>query len=181
MVRDPARLAVTGTRLVVRRAEDPSGPEALRAAVAGRDAVLSGPGAGSRADAGAAAGPTRSVLAAAEAGKGRRLLVVGAAPPGPAPAGRGVLDRAVLAVVGTVPKDVRDDLRAVESDPAASGADRTAVRPPRPTDGPVAGGTPPRGRFPSRAGVAHATPAMADDPATIKQGVGVAYQRYLPY
>ncbi|WP_432125356.1 NAD(P)-dependent oxidoreductase [Streptomyces sp. bgisy082] len=182
VVRDPARLAVAGTRLVVRRAEDLSDPEALRAAVAGRDAVLSGLGARSRADAGVAARLTRSVLAAAEAEKVRRLLVVSAAPLGPVPAGRGVLDRTVLAVVGTVLKDVYDDLRAMEADLAASGADWTAVRPPRLTDGPVTGryrtvvgGTPPRGRFLSRADVAHAMLAMVDEPATLKQGVGVAY------
>ncbi|MGV9688650.1 NAD(P)-dependent oxidoreductase [Streptomyces sp. NPDC003444] len=182
VVRNPARLAVSGTRLVVRRAEDLSDPEALRAAVGGRDAVLSGLGARSRADAGVAARLTRSVLAAMEAEKVRRLLVVSAAPLGPVPEGQALVDRAALAVVGAVLKDVYADLRAMEADLAASDADWTAVRPPRLTDGPGTGryrtavaGTPPRGRFLARADVAHAMLAMIDDPATLKQGVGVAY------
>ncbi|RSS45734.1 NAD(P)-dependent oxidoreductase [Streptomyces sp. WAC08241] len=182
VVRNPARLAVTGTRLVVRRAEDLSDPGQLRAAVAGRDAVLSGLGARSRAGAGVAARLTRSVLAAMEAEKVRRLLVVSAAPLGPVPAGQALVDRAALAVVGAVLKDVYADLRAMEADLAASDADWTAVRPPRLTDGPgtgryrtVVAGTPPRGRFLARADVAHAMLAMIDDPATVKQGVGVAY------
>jgi hypothetical protein len=37
------------------------------------------------------------------------------------------------------------------------------------------GGFPDKGRFIARADVAHAMLAMADDPRTVKQGVGVAY------
>lgn len=37
------------------------------------------------------------------------------------------------------------------------------------------GGTPRSGRSISRADVAHAMPALIDDPAVVKQGVGVAY------
>lgn len=181
VVRNPARLAVSGERLIVRRA-DLSDPEALRGAVAGRDAVLSGLGARTRADAGVASRLTRSVLAAMEAERVRRLLVVSAAPVGPVPEGQAVLDKAMLAVVGAVLKDVYADLRVMEADLAASTADWTSVRPPRLTDKEVTGryrtvvgGTPPRGRFLARADVAHAMLAMIDDPATVKQGVGVAY------
>ncbi|MFF7773652.1 NAD(P)-dependent oxidoreductase [Streptomyces tanashiensis] len=181
VVRDPARLTVTGTRLTVRRA-DLTDPEALRGAVAGRDAVLSGLGARSRADAGVAARLTRSVLTAMEAERTRRLLVVSAAPLGPVPDGQALVDRAVLAIVNSVLKDVYADLRVMESDLAASGADWTSVRPPKLTDKQgtgqyrrVVGGTPPRGRSLARADVAHAMLSMIDDPATVRQGVGVAY------
>lgn len=112
----------------------------------------------------------------------RRLLVVSAAPLGPVPDGQGVLDKAVLAIINNVLKDVYDDLRVMESDLAASAADWTAVRPPKLTNKQrtgryrtVVGGTPSRGRSLARADVAHAMLAMIDDPATVKQGVGVAY------
>ncbi|GEB56580.1 NAD(P)-dependent oxidoreductase [Streptomyces gardneri] len=183
VVRDPARLAVTGERLVVHRA-DLADPETLRAAVTGRDAVLSGLGARGRADAatGVAARLTRSVLAAMEAERVRRLLVVSAAPVGPAAEGDGVLDKAVLAVISSVLKDVYADLRVMESALAASATDWTSVRPPKLTDKPltgryrtVVGGNPPRGRTLARADVAHAMLAMIDAPTTVGQGVGVAY------
>jgi putative NADH-flavin reductase len=125
---------------------------------------------------------TRSVLAAMEAEKTRRLLVVSAAPLGPVPDGQALVDKAVLAIINSVLKDVYADLRVMESDLAASSADWTAVRPPKLTNKQgtgqyrkVVGGTPSRGRSLARADVAHAMLSMIDDPATVKQGVGVAY------
>ncbi|MFI8289291.1 NAD(P)-dependent oxidoreductase [Streptomyces sp. NPDC085614] len=181
VVRDPARLTFDGPGPEVFRS-DLADPEALRAAVAGRDAVLSGLGARSRADAGVAARLTRSVRAAMHAEGVRRLLVVSAAPLGPVPADQGVLDRALLALVNAALKDVYADLRVMEDELAAGDTDWTAVRPPRLTDGPlsgryrsVVGGTPGRGRSLARADVAHAMLAMIGDPATVRQGVGVAY------
>lgn len=181
VVRDPARFTVTGERLEVHRA-DLTAPDALRGAVAGRDAVLSGLGARNRADAGVAAKLTRSVLAAMDAEGVRRLLVVSAAPLGPTPDGQSVLDKAVLGIVSAVLKDIYDDLRVMERDLAASATDWTSVRPPKLTNAPVTGryrtvvgGNPRRGRSLSRADVAHAMLAMVDDPATVKEGVGVAY------
>ncbi|MFB7937967.1 NAD(P)-dependent oxidoreductase [Streptomyces sp. NPDC056049] len=182
-VRDPSRFALTGERLEVLRC-DLADPEALRGAVAGRDAVLSGLGARNRADAasGITARLTRPVLRAMEAEGTRRLLVVSAAPVGPPAPGDGLLDKAVLAVVGSVFKDVYADLRVMEAELAASGTAWTSVRPPRLTDGPgtgryrrVVGGNPPRGRTLARADVAHAMLAMVDEPSTVGQGVGVAY------
>lgn len=126
VVRDPARLAVTGAGLEVFRA-DLADPEALRSAVAGRDAVLSGLGARSRKDVGVAARLTRSVLRSMEAEGVRRLLVVSAAPVGPAPERQTLLDRAVLTVINRLLKDVYADLRAMEEELAASG-DRLDVR-----------------------------------------------------
>ncbi|WP_225100450.1 NAD(P)-dependent oxidoreductase [Streptomyces sp. CoH27] len=181
VVRDPARLEVTGDTLEVVRA-DLTDPEPLRAAVAGRNAVLSGLGARSRKDAGVATRLTRTVLHAMEAEGVRRLLVVSAGPVGPAPEGDGPLDRGMLGIVRAVLKDVYADLSEMEAELARSGTDWTSVRPPRLQDKPLTGhyrtaigGFPRKGRFIARADVAHAMLSMIDDQGTVKQGVGVAY------
>ncbi|MYT68473.1 MULTISPECIES: SDR family oxidoreductase [unclassified Streptomyces] len=181
VVRDPARFTVTGERLEVFRA-DLSDPESLRPAVAGRDAVLSGLGARRRSDAGIATMLTRSVLRAMEAEGVRRLLVVSAGPVGPQPPGSPFADRLMIGLVGVALKPVYVDLAAMEAELAGSATDWTSVRPPRLQDKPltgsyrkVVGGFPRSGRFIARADVAHAMLAMTDDPATVKQGVGVAY------
>ncbi|MFI5795319.1 NAD(P)-dependent oxidoreductase [Streptomyces sp. NPDC051677] len=181
VVRDPAGLAVTGARLEVVRA-DLTDPEALRPAVTGRDAVLSGLGARRRKDAGVAARLTRTVLSALEAEGVRRLLVVSAGPIGPEPEGDGALDRTVRGIVSAALKDVYADLREMEAELARSATDWTTVRPPRLQDKPVTGayrtvvgGFPRKGRFIGRADVAHAMLAMVGDAGTVKQGVGVAY------
>ncbi|MFE1754938.1 NAD(P)-dependent oxidoreductase [Streptomyces anandii] len=181
VVRDPARLEVTGTGLEVFRA-DLTDPEALRPAVSGRDAVLSGLGARSRKDAGVTTRLTRTVLRAMEAEGVRRLVVVTAAPVGPAPEHDGMLDRAGRRLISALLKDVYADLREAEDELARSATDWTVVRPPRLQDKPltgryrtVVGGFPPRGRFAGRADVAHAMLAAVADPSTVKQGVGVAY------
>ncbi|MFF7966309.1 NAD(P)-dependent oxidoreductase [Streptomyces sp. NPDC007903] len=181
VVRDPARLNATGERLHVVRA-DLSDPEALRGAVAGRDAVLSGLGARSRKAAGVTARLTRAVLAAMEAEGTRRLVIVSAAPVGPAPEDDGPLDRALRSVVSAVFKDVYADLRETEAELARSAVEWTSVRPPRLLDRPltghyrtVVGGFPRAGRTIGRADVAHAMLATTGDPATVRQGVGVAY------
>jgi putative NADH-flavin reductase len=181
VVRDPARFSVTGERLEVFRG-DLTDPASLRPAVAGRDAVLSGLGARKRADAGIATKLTRSVLTAMDAEGVRRLVVVSAAPVGPEPAGSPLPDRMMMKVIGAVLKGVYADLAAMEAELARSATDWTSVRPPRLQDKPltgsyrkVVGGFPRSGRFIARADVAHAMLAMVDDPATVKQGVGVAY------
>ncbi|MGW2862814.1 NAD(P)-dependent oxidoreductase [Streptomyces sp. NPDC001205] len=181
VVRDPARFAVTGPGLAVFQA-DLTDPESLREAVAGRDAVLSGLGARKRSDAGIAARLTRSVLAAMEAEGTRRLVVVSAAPVGPEAPGDGLLDRGMRSMISAILKDVYVDLRAMEAELAASATDWTSVRPPKLTDKPltgayrrVIGGNPKAGRTIARADVAHAMLACVGDPATVKQGVGVAY------
>jgi len=181
VVRDPARLSVTGDRLAVFR-DDLTDPEAVRPAVAGRDVVLSGLGARSRKEAGVAARLTRTVLGALEAEGVRRLLVVSAAPVGPPPEEDGLFDRTTRGIVSALLKDVYADLRAMEAELAGSTTDWTAVRPPRLQNKPVTGayrtvvgGFPTKGRFIGRADVAHAMLAMAGDPGTVKQGVGVAY------
>jgi putative NADH-flavin reductase len=181
VVRDPARLSVTGEGLEVFRA-DLTDPGALGPAVAGRDAVLSGLGARSRKDAGIATRLTRTVLGAMEAEGVRRLLVVSAGPVGPEPEGAGFLDRTARGLISAILKDVYADLREMEAALAGSATDWTSVRPPRLQNKPVTGtyrtvvgGFPDKGRFIARADVAHAMLAMTDDPRTVKQGVGVAY------
>ncbi|MFF7469357.1 NAD(P)H-binding protein [Streptomyces sp. NPDC008092] len=180
VVRDPARLTVTGTGLEVVRA-DLTDPEVIRPALTGRNAVLSGLGPRRRADAGVAARLTRTVLAAMEAEAVRRLVVVSAAPVGPEP-DDGLLDRTMRGLVSTLLRPVYDDLREMEAELSRSGTDWTSVRPPRLQDKPltgtyrtVVGGFPPRGRFIARADVAHAMLSMTEDAGTVKQGVGVAY------
>ncbi|MFF1376965.1 NAD(P)-dependent oxidoreductase [Streptomyces sp. NPDC058308] len=183
VVRDPARLTVTGEGLDVFRA-DVRDPTALRPAVAGRDAVLSGLGVRNRADAarGIATELTRSVLRALDAEGTRRLLVVSAAPVGPEPADSPLLDRLMRPVISKILKDVYADLAVMEGELAASATDWTSVRPPKLLDKPLTGnyrtvvdGFPRAGRMIGRADVAHAMLAMIDDSATVKQAVGVAY------
>ncbi|MGW7416576.1 NAD(P)-dependent oxidoreductase [Streptomyces sp. NPDC054863] len=180
VVRDPARFAVTGERLTVFRA-DLTDPEGLRKAVAGRDAVLSGLGARSRKDVGVTARLTRTVLRAMEAEGVRRLVVVSASPVGPPPGRQPLVDRIIGRVISAALKGVYDDLRVMEGELARSATDWTSVRPPRLTDKALTGtyrkavgGTPRSGRTIARADVAHAMLAVLDDPATVKQGVGVA-------
>ncbi|MFF2650898.1 NAD(P)-dependent oxidoreductase [Streptomyces sp. NPDC058045] len=180
VVRDPARLTVTGDRLEVFRS-DLADAETLRPAVAGRDAVLSGLGPRSRKDAGVVTPLTRTVLDAMRAEGVRRLLVVSASPVGAPAPDDPLLDRAARRVISAVLRDVYADLAAMERLLAESGTDWTAVRPPRLTDGQptgsyrtVVGGAPRGGRSIARADVAHAMLALVDDPAAVRQGVGVA-------
>ncbi|MFE9662177.1 NAD(P)H-binding protein [Streptomyces sp. NPDC005955] len=180
VVRDPARLTVTGDGLDVVRT-DLTAPEEVRAAVAGRDAVLSALGPRSRKDGGVTARLTRAVLAAMAAEDVRRLLVVSASPLAAAPPGEPLSDRLMGAVVNRVFRYAYDDLRLMEAALAASSTDWTAVRPPRLLDGPVTGryrtlvgGNPPSARSIRRADVAHAVLALIDDRTTVGRAVGVA-------
>ncbi|MBL1291833.1 NAD(P)-dependent oxidoreductase [Streptomyces sp. NPDC057067] len=182
VVRDPARLP-EGLRGAALHAVVPLGDEpAVRGAVAGRDAVLSGLGARGRKAGDVTERLTLRVLEAMEAEGVRRLLVVSAAPVGPAPADDPLLDRVVRKVIGVVLKEVYADLTRMEAALAGSATDWTSVRPPKLTNGPltgayrtVVGGTPRSGRSLARADVAHAMLALIDEPAAVKQGVGVAY------
>ncbi|WP_406013636.1 NAD(P)H-binding protein [Streptomyces sp. NBC_00984] len=182
VVRDPARLPVPLSDVQVHTAARMDEPEELREAVAGRDAVLSALGSRGRKADGVAERLTGAVLAAMEAEGARRLLVVSAAPVGPRPADDPLLDRLVRKGVGAILKEVYADLTRMEAALARSATDWTSVRPPKLTNGPLTGtyrtavgSTPRSGRTISRADVAHAMLALVDDPASVKQGVGVAY------
>ncbi|MGC5014332.1 NAD(P)-dependent oxidoreductase [Streptosporangium sp. DT93] len=184
VVRDPARLpdGLTGARVVT---ADMTDPRALRPAVEGRDAVISGLGPRDRAQAraGVAAPVTRVILAAmAECGV-RRLVAVSASPLGTSPPGDPFLDRRILApVIRAFLRDVYADLGAMEKAIAASDTDWTVMRPPRLLNGPATGryrlavgAGLAAGRTIARSDLAHAMLAVLDDPATVRRTVGIAY------
>ncbi|MYX02821.1 MULTISPECIES: NAD(P)H-binding protein [unclassified Streptomyces] len=182
VVRDPDRLpgSLEGAGpLGVVRLDDEA---AVRAAVAGRDAVLSGLGSRGRKANGVAERLTGRIVSAMEAEGARRLLVVSAVPVGPEPADDPLVDRLMRRAIGAVLAELYADLARMEAVLADSATDWTAVRPPRLTDGPrtgvyrkAVGGTPRSSRTVSRADVAHAMLALIDEPAAVKQGVGIAY------
>ncbi|MDQ8704397.1 SDR family oxidoreductase [Streptomyces sp. LHD-70] len=184
VVRDPARLTPTGDALDVFRS-DLQDTEALREAVEGRDAVLSGLGARSTKDArtGIASALTRPVLRALDATGTRRFLAVSAGPLAPEPDDQRFVHRRVMVpLISTLLKPVYDDLKVMEAEVRRSATDWTLVRPPRLLDRPVTGAYRTAlnvnlrgGATIARADVAHAMLAMIDDPATVRQGVSVAY------
>ncbi|CAL9302576.1 NAD(P)-dependent oxidoreductase [Streptomyces sp. NPDC101145] len=186
VVRDSSRLPAQsehhGGRLEVVTAARMDDPEALRPAVAGRDAVLSGLGPRSRAQVGIASSLTRAILRAMEAEGARRFLAVSAAPLGPVPEDETLALRLMTPIVSRVLRAHYDDLRVMEAAMRESGTDWTAVRPPRLVDTPLTGryrtvldGNPRGGAKIARADVAHAMLALAPDPATVRRAVGVAY------
>src|SRR5690242_11412994 len=126
-------------------------PEALRRAVAGADAVLSGLGPRRARDAGITAPGTRAIVDAMLATGVRRIIVVSAAPVGtvaspgrPNPPkhdpGDGPLMRYVMAplIKAVIPRHYAD-LALMEDVLRDSGLDWTSVRPPRLTDKPLTG------------------------------------------
>ncbi|MCL6287242.1 NAD(P)H-binding protein [Streptomyces sp. ATCC51928] len=182
VVRDPDRLPASLDRAALHAVVRLDDPAAVRAAVAGRDAVLSGLGSRGRKANGVAERLTGRIVSAMEAEGVRRLLVVSASPVGPEPADDPLVDRLMRRAIGAVLAELYADLARMEAALARSATDWTSVRPPKLTDGActgvyrkVVGGTPRSGRSISRADVAHAMLALIDDPAAVKQGVGVAY------
>lgn len=182
VVRAPARLPEALDTRALHGVVALDDPVAVRAAVAGRDAVLSGLGARGRKADGVAERLTGRIIAAMEAEEVRRLLVVSAVPVGPVPAGEPLVDRLARKAVGAVLAEVYADLARMEAALERSATEWTSVRPPKLTDGPctgvyrtVVGGAPVSSRSLSRADVAHAMLKLTDDPAAVRQGVGVAY------
>ncbi|MFE6979984.1 NAD(P)-dependent oxidoreductase [Streptomyces griseus] len=182
VVRDPDRLPASLDRAALHAVVRLDDPAAVRAAVAGRGAVLSGLGSRGRKANGVAERLTGRIVSAMEAEGVRRLLVVSAAPVGPEPADDPLVDRLMRRAIGAVLAELYADLARMEAALARSATDWTSVRPPKLTDGPctgvyrkAVGGTPRSGRSISRADVAHAMLALIDDPAAVRQGVGVAY------
>lgn len=191
VVRNPARLsrpvrAVTADMTA-------ADPAAVEAAVAGADAVLSGLGPRSNADAGVAAQGTRVIVAAMQATGVRRIVAVSAAPVGtvatpgrPHPPkhdpGDGFFMRHLLSHVASVTLGkVFADLAEMEDILAGSGLDWTVVRPPRLTGKPLTGsyrtayGQNLRGGLSvPRADVAHYMLSILDQPGTFRQTIGIA-------
>ncbi|MEU9310343.1 NAD(P)H-binding protein [Streptomyces sp. NPDC048256] len=181
VVRDPAALPVRHEALEVRVA-DVTDSRALRPLLTGREAVISALGARGNAGAGIASTATGAVVEAARDCGLRRFLAVSAAPVGPVPEGESLLIRIViLPLVSRVFRPQYDDLALMEDLIRRSDLDWTIVRPPRLLDRPLTreyrravGGNVPKAHSVSRADLAHAVLAMLDDPATVRQPVGVA-------
>ncbi len=169
-------------------------PGALAPAVAGADAVLSGLGPHSNADAGIAAPGTRSIVAAMKATGVRRIVVVSAAPVGTVPSpgrpnppkhdpGDGFFMRHLGApLAAAMFRAHYADLALMEDILRDSGLDWTISRPPKLTDKPLTGayrtgyGHNVRGGWSiSRADVAHHMLHVLDQPETIKHVIGIAH------
>ena len=168
-------------------------PGALEAAVKGADAVLSGLGPRSAAEAGVAWRGTQAIVSAMKATGVRRIVVVSAAPIGtvqspgrPNPPkhdpGDGFFMRHLLnPIVKTVLRKRYADLAQMEDVLRASALDWTVVRPPQLTDKSLTGSyrvaygeNLRRGLHISRADVAHFMLRALDRPDTIKQVIGIA-------
>jgi uncharacterized protein YbjT (DUF2867 family) len=168
-------------------------PATLESAVAGADAVLSGLGPRSGAEAGVASRGTRAIVAAMQATGVRRIVAVSAAPISTVPSpgrprpprhdpGDGLLMRHLLApLTKAALRKPYADLALMEDVLRDSGLDWTVVRPPRLTDGPLTGTYRTadgrnlrRGLLVSRADVAHLMLRVLGEPETIKQAIGIA-------
>jgi putative NADH-flavin reductase len=191
VVRNPAKLS-RQVRAVTTDLTAPD-PAALASALAGADAVLSGLGPHSNADAGIAQRGTRAIVAAMQATGVRRIVVVSAGPvstvasPGrPNPPkhdpGDGFFMRYLFSKLASARfGKVYVDLAQMEDLLAGSGLDWTVVRPQQMTDKPLTGtyrtayGQNIRGGWTvPRADVAHFMLRVLDQPETIHQVIGIA-------
>jgi uncharacterized protein YbjT (DUF2867 family) len=195
VVRDPAKLgerAGPKVRVVTADLSAPD-PEALRSAVDGADAVLSGFGPHGQADAGHTASGTQAVVEAMRTTGVRRIVAVSAAPVSTLPTpgrphpprhdpGDTLAMRYVAAPLGRLfLGKVFADLAAMEDVLRACGLDWTVVRPPRLTGKPLTaayrtavdrnlrGGT-----SVPRADVAHLMLHCVQDQATVGHALGIA-------
>ncbi|GAA1251503.1 SDR family oxidoreductase [Kitasatospora nipponensis] len=168
-------------------------PTALAAAVAGADAVLSGLGARSSAEAGVAWRGTRAVAEAMRTAGVQRLVVVSAAPIGTVPSpnrphppkhdpGDGPFMRYLGApLTRTFLRAHYADLARMEELLRDGDLDWTVLRPPRLTDKPLTGTYRTSidrnvhgGITVSRADVAHGMLAALERPDTVRHTVGIA-------
>jgi putative NADH-flavin reductase len=193
VVRNPSKLPPDLPVRVV--TTDLAAPDqaALDVAIKDADAVLSGLGATSRAEAGIATRGTEAVVAAMRATGVRRIVVVSAAPIGTVPSpdrpnppkhdpGDGFFMRHLFSRIATTAfRTHYADLAAMEGVLRESGLDWTIARPPKLTDGPLTGsyrtalGRNVKGGWSiSRADVAHQLLHALDHPETIGQTVGMA-------
>ncbi|HEV8431703.1 MAG TPA: SDR family oxidoreductase [Pyrinomonadaceae bacterium] len=166
----------------------------IESAVAGADAVLSGLGASSNAEAGIAAQGTRAIVDAMGATGVRRIIVVSAAPvstvaspdrprPPKHDPGEGFVMRNFLTpFIKIVLRKVYADHALMEDLLRGSNLDWTIFRPPQLNDKPLTakyrtalGQNLRRGFSISRADVAHAMLASLNQPQTIRRTVGIAY------
>jgi putative NADH-flavin reductase len=190
-VRDPSKLpaGVRAVQVDLARTE----PAAIESAIAGADAVLSGLGPRSRADAGITGPGTRAIVEAMKATGVRRIVVVSAAPtgtvapPGRAPAprydpGDGFFMRHLFSpMIVRILREHYVDLAVMEELLRDSGLDWTVIRPPKLSDKPLTGVYQTayerniRGGWSiPRADVAHLMLAVLDQPESIGHIIGAA-------
>src|SRR6266404_1669897 len=188
VVRNPEKMSGSGKVLVVKCDLAAPDPGTLVSAVRGADAVLSGLGARSAAEAGVAWQGTRAIVQAMKAANARRIVVVSAAPIGtvPSPArpnppkddpGDGFFMRHLMSpLIRVALRKHYADLARMEDVLRESGLEWTVVRPPRLTDGPLTGRYRTaygrnlrRGLFISRADVAHLMLRVLSGPETLQR------------
>jgi putative NADH-flavin reductase len=191
VVRNPGKLS-REVRAVATDLTAPD-PAALETAVTGADAVLSGLGPHSNADAGVASRGTHAIVEAMRATGVGRIVVVSAAPVSTVPSpgrpnppkydpGDGFFMRHLFGPFAKARfRKVYDDLARMEDLLADSGLDWTVVRPPQLTDRPPTGtyrtasGQNIRGGWSvPRADVADLMLRVLDQPETVHQAIGIA-------
>jgi len=192
VVRNPK--ALSGEVRVVTADLAAPDPAALKSAVEGADAVLSGLGPRSQSEAGIASLGTRAIVQAMKATDVRRIVVVSAAPISTVPSagrpnppkhdpGEGFFMRHLLSpMIKAILRKHYADLALMEDILRDSELDWTVVRPPRLTNKPLTGTYRSangqnlrRGLVISRADVAHLMLRVLQQPDTIKQAIGIAY------
>jgi putative NADH-flavin reductase len=195
VVRNPQKLPgdLPGQLRVVTADLAAPDPAAIKSAVEGAGAVLSGLGPTSNSEAGVATQGTRAIAEAMRAAGPRRIIVVSAAPIGTVPSpgrpnppkhdpGDGFIMQHLLSpLTKAALRKHYADLAQMEDVLRDSDLDWTAVRPPRLTDKPLTGTYRTargqnlrRGAFISRADVAHCMLRCVDQPETIEQTIGIA-------
>jgi uncharacterized protein YbjT (DUF2867 family) len=183
VVRHPTVFAQTHPALEVVTVPGLTDPQALQPALEASEAVISGVGPRGRKVGPVASTTAAGILAAMKAAGVRRLVAVSAEPVGPVPDGESAVNRLLLLpLIKAMLRDTYADLAQMEDEIERSGTDWTVVRPPRLVNKPLTGtyrtcigGNVPRGYSVSRADVAHLMLAVLDNPATVRQAVGIAY------
>ena len=136
VLRRPPAPGALDAGVTVRAIPDFADTAALREAIDGADAVLSGIGPRSAKDAPVAAPATRAILAAHPG----RIVVISAAPVAPPPPDDSFINRRIaIPLVERALRPVYEDLREMEAALAASDSVWTAFRPPRLTNGKATG------------------------------------------
>lgn len=193
VVRNPSRVPDSPARVVVDDLAD-ADPATMQEAVRGADAVLSGLGARSAAEAGVASRGTRTVAEAMQATGVRRIVVVSAASVGTVPSpgrpnpprhnpGDGFFMRHIAAPLAKAAfRRHYEDLALMEDLLRDSDLDWTVTRPPRLLDGRLTRAyrtayeqNVRAGMFISRADVAHLMLDVLGRPETINRVIGIAY------
>jgi putative NADH-flavin reductase len=192
VVRNPEKLRSAPVRVVAADLTS-ADPAALRSAVQGADAVLSGLGATTKTETGIAWRGTEAITRAMQGAGVRRIVVVSSAsvgtvaspgrpePPRHDPGDGFVMRHVTYPILKVAFREIYADLARMEGILRDSALDWTVVRPVRLTGKPVtgtyrtaAGRNVRHGLFISRADVAHYMLDAIGDPGTFRQTVGIA-------